>query len=91
MKVPKEIAEKVERYQELQNGADKLYEEIKQYFEELGAEGFEIPFITDKPEGHLQNDDEYCDQAELGEDWYRGNYYYQIENSDKYIGYSFEI
>lgn len=92
MKVSKKIAEKVERYQELQDEADKLYEEIEQYFEEeLSAEGFGIPFITKKPEGHLQNGDEYCNQVVLGEDWYRGEYYHQIEDSDKYVGYSFEI
>ena len=70
MKVSKEIAKKVERYQELQNEADRLYEEIETYFEEeLDAEGFGVPFITNKPEGQRQNDDEYCNQITLGEDW----------------------
>ena len=86
------IAKKVEKYQKLQSEADELYKEIKRYFEEeLSTEGFGIPFITQKPEGELLNNDEYCNQIVLGEDWYRGEYYYQIENSDKYIGYSFEI
>lgn len=92
MKVSKEIAKKVERYQELQNEADKLYNEIKTYFEEeLGAEGFDIPFIAEKPEGQRQNNDEYCNQITLGEDWYSGEYYHQIEGSNIYVGYSFEI
>ena len=59
MKCPKEIAKKVEEYQKKQAEADKLYEEIQEYFEEnLDAEGFQVPFITDKPTGDLQNDDE---------------------------------
>lgn len=92
MKVSKEIAKKVEQYQELQNEADKLYKEIETYFEEeLDAEGFGVPFIADISEGQRQNDDEYCNQITLGEDWYKGEYYHQIEGSDKYVGYSFEI
>lgn len=92
MKCPKEIAKKVEEYQKKQAEVDKLYEEIQEYFEEnLDAEGFQVPFITDKPTGDLQNDDEYCDQRNIAEDWYEGNYYHQIEGSDKYVGYSFEM
>lgn len=55
MKVSKEIAEKVERYKNLQNEANKLYKELAEYFtEECGAEGFGEPFITDTPTGQSQ-------------------------------------
>lgn len=92
MKVSKEIAEKVEQYEALQNEANKLYKEIAEYFtEECGAEGFGEPFITDVPEGEEQVDGEYCDQVTMGEDWYHGTYYHQIEGTDKYVGYSYEI
>lgn len=92
MKVSKEIAEKVERYQNLQSEADKLYEEIEEYFlNECDAEGFGMPFIADVPTGEEQCDGEYCEQVTLGEDWYRGTYYHAIEGSDKYVGYSYEI
>lgn len=93
MKVSKEIADKVERYQELQAQADNFYKELKQYFEdEQGLEGFCTPFITDKPQGVRQSaDGEFCDQITLGEDWYKGEYYYPIENSDKYVGCHYEI
>lgn len=92
MKCKKEIADKVAKYEKLQKEADELYEEIKKYFEdELGAEGFGCPFITDKPQGDLQNDDEYCDQYQQGEDWYTGTYYHKIEGSSKYVGYSFDV
>lgn len=93
MKVSKEISDKVERYQELQLQADNLYEELKQYFEdEQGLEGFCAPFIAEKPQGIRQTaDGEFCDQIILGEDWYRGEYYYPIENSNKYVGCHYEI
>jgi len=92
MKVPKEIADKVQKYQELKMQTDKLYEEIEEYFTtELDADGFGEPFITDNPTGHLQNDDEYCDQHCVYEDWYEGTYYHQIEGSEKYVGYSFNV
>lgn len=92
MKVSQEIAKKVEQYQELQSQADKLYEELEEYFtEEQGLEGFRVPFITDKPQGRKTEDGEFCDQITLGEDWYKGEYYYPIENSDKYVGCHYEI
>lgn len=92
MKCSKKIAVKVAKYERLKAEEEKLYEEIKEYFEEeLGADGFSVPFITDKPTGDLQDDDEYCDQYCLGEDWYQGKYYHQIEGSKMYVGYSFNI
>lgn len=92
MKISKEIANKVVCYQELQSKTDKLYQELKDYFEgELGCEGFYDIFIADEPHGEEQSDGEFCDQTTLGEDWYRGDYYYPIENSDKYVGCHYEI
>lgn len=93
MKVSKEIAEKVERYQAAQAEADTLLAEIKEYFEEeTGADGFEVPFIAARPTGEMQLDeDEYCDQVTLDEDWYRGKYYHKIEGSEKFVGYTYEI
>lgn len=91
-KCKKEIAEKVEKYQALIEQQEKLYKEIKDYFEkELGADCFGEPFITDKPKGEPQDDDEYCEQYTIAEDWYRGNYYHAVEGEEnKYVGYSFE-
>ena len=92
MKCSKEIAKKIEKWQKLNYETNKLYDEIETYFvEELGAEGFIHPFITDTPKGQLQNDDEYCDQRCLGEDWFTGSYYHKIEGSKKYAGYTFDI
>lgn len=92
MKVPKEIADKVELYETLKKQANKLHGELKEYFEnELDAEGFVEPFITDKPRGRPQNGDEYCKQIQMGDDWFKGEYYRPVEDSDKYVGYSFDI
>lgn len=93
MKVPKEIANKVERYEAVQKEADSLYEEISHWFNENTCATdcyFGRPFIADKPTGDDKGDDEYCDQHMLGEDWYSGNYYHKIEDSDKWVGYSYE-
>lgn len=92
MKVPQEIADKVELYETLKKQANKLYGELEEYFKnELDADGFVEPFIADKPRGRLLNGDEYCKQIILGEDWFKGEHYYPVENSDKYVGCSFNI
>lgn len=92
MKCSKEIADKVREFQKHKAEAEKLYKEIKTYFEnEHDAQGFGEPFITDKPKGKKQYGDEYCDQYCVYEDWYQGNYYHQIEGSKKYVGYSFDV
>lgn len=93
MRVSRKIAAKVQRYQELKSKLDVLYKELKNFFEdEHGLEGFYEPFIADKPQGIRQTEDgEFCDQTTLGEDWYRGEYYYPIENSDRYVGCRYEI
>ena len=92
MKIPKELADKVELYQQLTKQEEMLYNEVRKWLvDETDAEGIGEIFITDTPTGSLQNDDEYCDQACHGEDWFTGNYYHQIEGSNKYVGYGFDI
>lgn len=93
MKISKEIADKVARYQELKEQTYALRKELKEYFEEeLELDGFEDAFIAEKPQGiRASADGEFCDQITLGEDWYKGEYYYPIENSDKYVGCHYEI
>ena len=93
MKCSKEMADKVAEYQKKKEEVDKLYEEIAEYFNEiLNAEGFIEPFIADKPTGDLQRcGDEYCDQRNPYEDYYEGEYYHQIEGSDKYVGYYYSM
>lgn len=93
MKCSNEIAKKVAKYEKLQKQADELYKEIKKYFvEELGADGFGVPFITNTPMGDEQTEDgEYCDQHCIYEDWYEGTYYHKIEGSGKWVGYSFSV
>lgn len=93
MRVSKGIAAKVQRYQKLKSEVDGLYKDLKKFFEEeCGLEGFCEPFIADNPQGMRQTaDGEFCDQTTLGEDWYSGEYYYPIENSDRYVGCHYEI
>lgn len=86
MQIPKEVREKIEQ-------RIKLNEELKKWFEEnLDIEGcniFDVQ-IVDKPCGEEQSDGEYCDQTILGEDWYRGQYYWEMDN-EKWLCMDFEI
>ena len=93
MKIPKEYGEKVKRYEELTREAKQLFEEVGDWLNEnTGADAVNIEslFITDKPTGRLQEEDEYCEQHQgyIEDDFY-GNYYHQIEGTDEYVGYSF--
>lgn len=96
MKAPKEIVECVEKYARLRKEferIDKEMEECRKTFAEWeGDNGVYIGhlFIAEKPEGESQGDGEYCNQYQLGEDWYKGIYYYPIEESDKYVAYDYE-
>ena len=89
MKVPKEIAEKVNAYRE---GQKAFQEVVAWLLENTGNDVFiEDLFIVDEPTGREQNDGEYCDQHSVGwcEDSFAGNYYHPIEGSPQYLGYSF--
>lgn len=93
MQVPKEIAEKAERYEKLKVETDKLYEELEEFankngFEDFGVNGFGV---SQEPEGDEQSNGEYCNQWMHGEDSGGGTYYYPIEGSTQYmwVGYSF--
>lgn len=86
MQIPKEIREKIEQ-------RNKLDEELREWFEEnVDAEGCDIKYahIVDKPTGEPQGDGEYCDQKILGEDWYCGKYYWTMDNG-KYLCMNYEI
>lgn len=93
MKVPKEIASKAERYEELKKEIDKLYEDLEEFadehgFEDVWVNGFGV---SQEPKGEEQSDGECCDQWMRGEDSGYGTYYYPIEESTQYfwIAYSF--
>ena len=93
MTVPKEIAEKAERYEMLKKEADKLYAELETWVSE---NCFDDVWINDfgtsqEASGKEQDDGGYCDQPMTGEDTGYGNYYYLVEGSPQYvrIGYSF--
>ena len=95
MKVPAEIAEKAKRYQDLNNEAQRLYEELEDWLNEnTGADAVFITdiFVTEEPKGRLQNGDEYCCQSSYGDsgDSFMGTYYLPVEGSDLYLGYGYE-
>ena len=53
MKVPKEIASKAERYEELKKEIDKLYEDLEEFANEHGFEDFWVNGfgVSQEPEG----------------------------------------
>lgn len=86
MQIPKEIREKIEE-------RNRLNEELKSWFDEnTDTEGCNIrdAYIVDEPTGESQGDGEYCEQWIMGEDWYRGHYYWQMDNG-KYLCMDYEI
>lgn len=64
MNVPKEIASKAERYEELKKEIDTLYEELEEFANENGFEDFWINDfgVVQEPRGEEQTDGEYCDR-----------------------------
>lgn len=86
MTIPKEIREKVEQ-------RIKLNEELREWFKEnIDVEGCDMDFArnVDEPSGEPQGDGEYCEQRVMGEDWYVGRYYWQMDNG-KYLCMDFEV
>ena len=87
MNVPKEIAIKAERYEELKKEMDKLHEELESWASENGFEDMMVYGfgVSQEPDGEEQTDGEYCDQTMNGEDSGYGSYYYPIEGSTQYM------
>lgn len=90
MTIPKEVREKVEM-------RDKLNDEIKNWCEEnLEMEGKDSnsAYIVDNPKGAEQSlsgeNEEWCNQSCLGEDWYQGEYYWKMDNG-QFLCMDFEL
>lgn len=75
----------------------RLIKEISKWCEDnLDIEGMDPRYadITDYHTGNEQGIDEgkeWCNQKELGEDWFCGEYYWETEYEGKYLHMSFEI
>lgn len=96
MQVPIEIANKVSEYQKVEKCQEELREYIMNWLKENSyAEDVYIGkiFIVDTPTGEKQKGDgEYCEQYEYGDtgDSFYGTYYHKIENSEKYVAYTYD-
>ena len=93
MKIPKNIANMVEKYCAAQKKADRARDAVVKWIEENGlneAEEIGDIRIIDTPVGSLQHGDEYCLQHNPYEDCYYGTYCFQIEGSDKFVAYDYE-
>ena len=92
MRVPKEIADKVEIYQAGQKAFTEVVEWLRENTE-ADAVNINDLFIADNPTGRKQIEDgEYCEQHSYGycEDSFYGNYYHAIDGTTKYLGYSYD-
>lgn len=95
MIIPKEIVEKMEKVNELQ---EEIFEWAKENIDIEGSdlsfdeyEKFEPTYIfTNKPTGVKQSTGEYCNQWEYAEDWYVGNYYYPTFDG-RYLKLDYDI
>ena len=76
MIIPREIREKIEQ-------RNQLDEEIADWFQE------NVDVDGQKGEEQIE-EGEYCKQTILGEDWYIGQYYWKMDNG-KYLCMDFEI
>lgn len=89
MKIPKEIADKMKQANELNNEIQKWMNENIYDFDEFDCS---LMFwdIVSEPKGVEQLDGEYCDQRQLGEDWFVGEYYWKLEGESKYLRIHYE-
>jgi len=92
MKIPQDIADKVLEYQAAREKEKCLWKELIQWFnantcaDSINVEEF---YIAEKPSGKQMPSGEYCEQHEWGDsgDSFYGNYYHQIDGSNKYVGF----
>ena len=86
MIVSKEVAEKAYEYHKLKEKVDKLYDELKDYFDNYIPNYYFTDFkICNYPEGENLIFWDFCDQS-VGyyEDDYHGTYYCPIEDCDMF-------
>ena len=89
MKIPKDIVAKIRQVNELNNDICKWIDS------ELETEGMDFSHlfweIVPEPQGDEQDDGEYCNQRQHSEDWFTGEYYWQLEGESNYLQVDFEI
>ena len=91
-KIPKEIVDKIEQ-------RNRLNEEIRAWCNEnLNMDGMNSDFadITDYYAGDVnsfegEEESEWCDQYQIGEDSFSGDYYWETEYLGKYLHMEFCI
>jgi len=94
MKIPKAIAEKANKYEELRNEVDALFEELQEWFSKNTDmdDCYLYEFgVSQEPDGEEQLEGEYCDQCQRGEDSFDATYYWQIEDSTQYAWVNYSI
>lgn len=96
MPVTKEIARKCQEYDKAQMAADRLFEELYDFFTSYDDENENVTLTgfgtcpSDQVKGDEQQfDGEYCDQTQRGEDSYEGTYYIPVEGSNEFVYFKY--
>lgn len=91
MKIPKEISEKIREANRLNNEICLWMNENVDCFEDFQVNDL-FWRIVPEPQGQAQDNDgeEYCNQSNPCEDWYFGEYYWELEGESNYLELSFE-
>ena len=89
MKVPHQIAKKIEEHQELLKKAEQLEEEIREWFFQNGdgkLMGTDYSIVVD-PKGKAMDNGEFdkADKPPRRDNLVHGKHYYPIEGSDHYV------
>lgn len=92
MRVPKEIVDEVEKYQIAKKQMDDAFRKVEEWLRRKTTLSDNVViddiYIADKPAGIMQN---YDGEIRIRDKYNHneGEYYHQIEDSDKYVGYHY--
>ena len=93
MKINKEIVKKVIRLNKIEKEMESIRNELHEFFGNYMRGAYINDYnIVSEPSGDVQDEGEYCDQwTGYSEDSGSGVYYYQIEDSKKFVAITYDF
>lgn len=87
MEIPKEVAEKVKKYECYMGVARSIFKDIENWIVDHVDPDIKVidVFITQNPEGRCTADGDFIDAGEVTPGTYHGTYYHKISESQKNI------
>lgn len=88
MNIPKEVTEKVKKYECHTELARSIFKDIEKWIVEHINPDIKVidVFITQKPEGRCVAEGEFVDDEEVTPGTYHGTYYYKIADRQDFVG-----